>query len=114
MYSHPQHGRSAAVESLRKQAGQLLKRMRESKGMTQRELAERVGFDYYTFVAQIESGRGRVPPERYGAYARALEMPSRDFVRTILKFYDPVTYSHLFGEEGEAGPMGSDTWKSSS
>ena len=83
---------------LRKEAGQVLKSMRERKGLTQRELAEKVGFDYYTFIAQIEAGRGRIPPERYAAYARALDVPSRDFVRTLLKYYDPVTYAHLFGE----------------
>lgn len=98
-YTHPQHGRSAVVERLRKEAGQLLKQMREKQGLTQRELAEKVGFEYYTFIAQIESGRGRIPPERYEAYARALEMPSRDFVRTLLRYYDPVTYAHLFDED---------------
>ena len=73
--------------------------MRESRGLTQRELAEKVGFDYYTFIAQIEAGRGRIPPERYGAYARALNVPSREFVQTMLKYYDPVTYRHLFSND---------------
>jgi transcriptional regulator with XRE-family HTH domain len=90
-------GRKAAISGkLRKEAGQVLKAMREDRGLTQRELAAKVGFDYYTFIAQIEAGRGRIPPERYGAYARALDMPSREFVQTMLKYYDPVTYSHLF------------------
>ena len=29
----------------------------------QRELADRVKIDYYTFISQIEAGRGRVPAE---------------------------------------------------
>lgn len=94
----PQRRSAASVAMLRKEAGQLLKGMRERKGLTQRELASKVGFDYYTFIAQIEAGRGRLPPERYAAYARALDVPSQEFVRTLLKFYDPVTYSHLFGD----------------
>lgn len=99
MVEEAQQGRKAVVAGkLRKEAGQFLKTMRERKGLTQRELAEKVGFDYYTFIAQIEAGRGRVPPERYGAYARALDVPSREFVRTLLKYYDPVTYAHLFGD----------------
>ena len=81
---------------LRKELGRYLKAVRENSGLTQRQLAEKVGFDYYTYIAQFESGRGRIPAERYGAYARALGIPSRAFVHTLLKFYDPITYMHLF------------------
>lgn len=110
VYVNPQRRKAASVVKLRKEAGQILKGMRERKGLTQRELAEKVGFDYYTFIAQIEAGRGRIPPERYGAYARALDMPSREFVRTLMKFYDPVTYSHLFGD-GLYDPSGAEARK---
>ena len=97
-YSHPQQGRTAEASLLRKEAGRLLKELREAAGLTQRRLAEEVGIDYYTFIAQIESGRGRIPPERYEAFAKALGVPSQDFVKKMLKHYDPVTYQHLFGE----------------
>ena len=46
---------------LRKQAGKWLRLRREKLGLSQRELAKRVKIDYYTFISQIEAGRGRVP-----------------------------------------------------
>lgn len=97
-YSHPQHGQSAdEVQALRRQAGQWLRSLRETKGISQRQLARSVGIEYYTFIAQIEAGRGRIPPERYLAYADAMGVEPRTFVRELLKFYDPVTYAILFG-----------------
>ena len=72
MYTHPQQGAGPGVQELRRQAGQWLKQLRESKGLSQRQLAQAVEVDYYTFISQIESGRGRIPPDRYELWARAL------------------------------------------
>ena len=102
-YSHPQQGRSTGTDQLRKEGGRLLKEMREARGMTQRQLAEKVGIEYYTFIAQIESGRGRIPPERYEAFAKAYGVNPRDFVRTMIRYYDPITYHHLFDAETDPG-----------
>jgi transcriptional regulator with XRE-family HTH domain len=84
---------------LRLQAGAWLKVQRESSGLSQRELAEQVGSVYYTFVSQIESGRGRIPPERYEAWARALSIEPRSFAMKMLGFYEPVTYDLIFGRD---------------
>jgi len=89
----------AEVDRLRREAGLELKRLREVRGMTQRELANIVGFEYYTFIAQIEGGRGRLPPDRYESYAEALDVPRQDFARMMLRYYEPVTYELLFGEK---------------
>lgn len=105
-YSHPQHGRTVETGHLRKEAGRVLKEKREAAGLTQRRLAEEVGFEYYTFIAQIEAGRGRIPPDRYDAYAKALGIPSKEFVKTMLRFYDPVTYQILFGISGDESDDG--------
>ncbi|MFC7331757.1 helix-turn-helix domain-containing protein [Rhodocista pekingensis] len=86
------------TDRLRREGGAELKRLREQCGLTQRELANRVGFDYYTFIAQIEGGRGRLPPDRYQSYADALGVPHQDFARLMLRYYEPVTYRLLFGE----------------
>ena len=42
--------RAAVTKSLRQEAGRWLKAGREAAGLTQAELAERVGLRYYTFV----------------------------------------------------------------
>ena len=64
--------RAAETKRLRREAGRWLKSLRESAGLTQAELAERVGLRYYTFISQVESGLGRVPVETQGSWAEAV------------------------------------------
>ncbi|MGQ3671971.1 helix-turn-helix domain-containing protein [Xanthobacter sp. TB0136] len=90
---------------LRREAGRWLKQRREELGLSQRELATLVGTEYYTFISQLESGRGRIPPERYRVWADALQMEARSFVCTILRFYDPLTYEILFEADPAAAPV---------
>lgn len=85
------------ARKLRKKGGAYLKKLRTSSGLTQRELAEKTGFIYYTFISQIENGAGRIPPNLYEAYAAAAGMERAEFVKNMLKFYDPFTYKALFG-----------------
>lgn len=84
--------------NLRKELGRYLRKARESKNLTQSQLAQLVGLEYYTSISQIELGRGRLPAERYESYANALGLPVREFTRKMMKYYDPITYSHLFGD----------------
>ncbi len=84
--------------ALRKRGGVWLKERREAAGLTQREFAEKVEVGYYTFISQIELGRGRIPPERYHDWAVALKMEPREFVRELLAFYEPSTHAILFGD----------------
>ena len=81
---------------LRKQAGAWLRERRCELGISQRELAYRVNMEYYTFISQIEAGRGRVPAERMRDWSSALEMNSRDFAINLMKYYDPHTYELVF------------------
>ena len=96
MYSNPQKLSSPEVMQLRREAGCWLKELREACGLSQRALAERVGAEYYTFISQLEAGRGRIPPDRYLLWAEALGVEPRFFVRTLLRYYDPVTHAVLF------------------
>lgn len=98
MYSNPQKLSESGVLELRQQAGRWLRELREARGLSQRGLAERVGAEYYTFISQLEAGRGRIPPDRYVAWANALNVEPKTFVRTLLRYYDPVTYLIVFGE----------------
>jgi transcriptional regulator with XRE-family HTH domain len=97
MYSHPQQRADHDVQKLRQQAGKWLKSLREERGLSQRQLAERVQVDYYTFISQLEAGRGRIPPNRYVTWAEALGVAPDVFVRELMRFYDPVTHAILFG-----------------
>lgn len=90
--------KAAQIKVLRQQAGRWLKTARETAGLTQAELAEKVGLRYYTFVSQVESGAGRVPIETQGAWAEALGHDTAGFARTLLRFYEPELHRLLFGE----------------
>ena len=98
MYSSQQQISSPEVVELRKEAGLWLKELRERRGLSQRQMAEKVGVNYYTFISQVESGRGRIPPDRYVVWAEVLGVEPKFFVRNLLRSYDPVTYSILFGK----------------
>src|SRR5215467_9209007 len=106
MYTHPQRRSSELTQKLRNRAGNWLRELRERRGLSQRELAAQVGAEYYTFISQLETGRGRIPPDRYLAWAHALGVDKREFVRTLMSYYDPVTYSILFDDPGEGGHAG--------
>ncbi|MBX9933746.1 MAG: helix-turn-helix domain-containing protein [Methylobacterium sp.] len=97
MYAHHQRLRAADVQELRKQGGRFLKQLREDRGLSQKQLADLVGAEYYTFISQLETGRGRIPPDRYDAWAEALGVDVREFVQNLMRFYDPLTHKILFG-----------------
>jgi transcriptional regulator with XRE-family HTH domain len=97
------HGNPQTVQELRREGGRWLRKQRERAGLSQRQLAARVGAEYYTLVSQLETGRGRVPPHNYVVWAEALNISPREFARTMMRFYDPVTYSILFEDTGTAG-----------
>ncbi|MGE8131176.1 helix-turn-helix domain-containing protein [Methylobacterium sp. NPDC080182] len=107
MYAHQQRLDSEEVLELRREGGRYLKELREARGLSQRQLAALVGADYYTFISQLETGRGRIPPDRYRAWAEALAIEPRAFVRNVMRFYDPITHEILFGDRS-AEPAGNE------
>ncbi len=89
------------IHELRREAGRWLRGLRETNGLSQRDLAQMTGTEYYTFVSQLETGRGRIPPENYLEWAKALKVEPKLFVKTLMQYYDPVTYDILFpGQNG--------------
>src|SRR5262245_3962655 len=99
MYTHPQRRSSKLTQKLRQEAGRWLRELREKRGLLQRDLHQKVGAEYYTFISQLEHGRGRIPPDRYLVWAQALGVARREFVQGLMSYYDPVTYDIVFGPE---------------
>ena len=102
MYAHQTKLNSAAVQELRREGGRYLRELREAAGLSQRQLAASIGVEFYTFVSQIETGRGRIPPDSYRIWAKALRVEPREFVQTLMRFYDPVTHDILFTQDNDA------------
>lgn len=80
----------------RREAGAWLKTLRQRSGMSQFQLAERLGYKYYTFIAQVENGHGRVPTDGIEAWSLALGEEPSTFARRLLSFYDPELHRLLF------------------
>ena len=84
------------AKQLRKQAGAWLKELRRRAGLSQIQLADVLGFKYYTFISQVENGFGRVPVESMEAWAKALGVEPASFDKQLLSFYEPELYRLLF------------------
>jgi transcriptional regulator with XRE-family HTH domain len=101
MYSNPQKLSAKDTQDLRQEAGLWLRELRETAGLSQRDLATAIGAEYYTFISQLETGRGRLPPDKYAVWAKAVGIPTRDLVKRLMRYYDPVTYAILFDDAAE-------------
>ncbi len=85
------------TRALRKEAGNWLKTRRTEAGLSQVDLAARLGLKYYTFISQVENGFSRVPTETMEAWALALKLDPADFARHLLVYYEPELHRLLFG-----------------
>lgn len=85
----------------RRTAGEYVRKLRLAADLSQLDMANRLGYPYYTFISQVENGVSRVPPEALHEWARVLNVNVRDFTMTLLRYYDPFTFDALFG----SGPV---------
>lgn len=86
----------------RAELGVWLKSLREARGLSQRQLANQLSLDYYTFISQLETGRGKIPSTRYLDWAKALDQDPKAFMKRLLSYYEPEAYDMLFGDSQEA------------
>lgn len=108
---HKNHDHQADLNQanlLRQECGRWLRDLREKAGLSQRELAAAMGLEYYSFISQIESGKGKIPPSHFEAWASAVKVAPRAFARELLRFYEPLYYGLIFGAN-EAGASGSES-----
>jgi len=98
MLAEVQKNTPEEIREKRVTLGLWLRSLREEKGLSQRDLADILTLDYYTFISQLENGRGKIPAHRYAEWAHALGQDPRSFVKNLLKHYEPMTYSVLFDE----------------
>ena len=98
MLSHADRGPTKQISERRAEMGRWLRDAREANGLSQRDLATRLHLDYYTFISQLENGRGKIPTTRYAEWADALNVGRQEFVKKIIFFQEPTTYEILFDQ----------------
>src|SRR5215475_13298728 len=104
MYDQTQRRSTNGIRPLHNQSGAWLCELREKRGLSQRELAQRVGAEFYTFISQLEAGLVRIPQDRYLVWADALGVEPREFVRTVASYYGRLTYDIVFGTGPQSRP----------
>ena len=87
------------ARQLRKKAGDWLKQRRADAGLSQIDLAARLGLKYYTFISQVENGFSRVPTEAMEAWATQLGLEPAAFAKHLLLYYEPELHRLLFGRK---------------
>ena len=93
----PQRKVAPEARQLRKQAGDWLKQRRADAGLSQIDLAARLGLKYYTFISQVENGFSRVPTEIMAAWAGEQGLEPAAFAEHLLLYYEPELHRLLFG-----------------
>ena len=68
--------------------------------ITQLELAQACGYEYPSFMSQIEAGKGRIPPEKYEMFAKSYKVDTKWFAQNLLHFTDPYMHRMLFSSNG--------------
>jgi len=86
----------SSLKQQRKRAGVWLKGLREEAGLTQMELANHLGFKYYAFISQVETGFSRVPTDKMEAWAHALGVEPSRFARRLIACYEPELHRVLY------------------
>ena len=87
---------SSSLKERRKGAGVWLKELREKAGLTQMDLAIRLGIKYYAFISQVETGFARLPAQKVEAWANAVGADPPLFAERLLSFYEPELHRVLY------------------
>lgn len=67
----------------------------EKSDLTQREIADRVGFKNANIISMLKNGETRVPLERVPALAASLGMDERQFLLVAIEEYHPGVHEVL-------------------
>ncbi|PCJ57107.1 MAG: transcriptional regulator [Rhodospirillaceae bacterium] len=101
MSNHDKERKLKAAKRLRREAGAYLRKLRHAEQLTQLELAHLLGYDYVTFISQLECGGAQIPPDRIKDYAEALKTNPKTFAKTLLRYYEPQLFNLIFGKASE-------------
>ncbi len=67
-----------------------------ASGKTQREIAERTGFENPNIISMMKAGETKVPVERIPALAVACKADPKEFLRVAMREYHPEMWEVLY------------------
>ena len=94
--TEPFKGRPKFNAILKRAEGEWLRELREERGMTQKEVAARLGTSPAN-LSRMENGADHIPRERVAQFAEIFGIDVDTFSRTVLLFKDPWMFEGLFG-----------------
>lgn len=66
-----------------KQLGVFLRKKRETIGLTQKALSQKLGYSTCQFISNIERGVSEIPFNRIGLYAESLELNTKELTKMV-------------------------------
>lgn len=86
------------VNIMKQTIGGYLKQARQDKGLTQKQLGDILGIEYYNVISQIELDRMSLPPAHWLNIAKALELNEAEFLVRCLNEVMPEVRKAVFGD----------------
>lgn len=87
---------SPEVRANQRAGGSYLQQLRKGREITRAELAEHLLGVTEAFVADVESGRIRLPVEEMGRWALALGLRRDALADALGRLYDPLPFDSLW------------------
>lgn len=85
--------------AMRRRFGAWLKEARETAGLTQRDMAERLDYAYPTTISVIERGVSPMPAAEIKEWAEVLRVDLQTLADWYLYFQNPFVYAALYGHD---------------
>ena len=75
--------------------GKFLKQKRVRVGLSQRDLALKLGYGSAQFISNIERGEASVPPKMARKLVTILNLSERELVRVLVQEYEKYLHSQI-------------------
>ena len=75
--------------------GKFIRKRRLALGMSQSELAQRLGHRLPNFISQMETGKSNFPFFSWKEYADALEVDRGEFLVLVIRKFSPEILDYL-------------------
>jgi len=65
--------------------GNMIVQKREQLGLTQYEVGKKLGYKHGNYIGMLEKGQSYFPVEKWEAYANALGLDKKTFLRAVIE-----------------------------